>query len=276
MAYTNKTTNYELPQYIGTDKPTYLSDFNGAMNTIDAQMKINADNASSASSSASSASQVANNALNVANGADTKADTALTNAGTAQTTADTAQSVATSALSTANTANSKADTAQTTADTASANASSALSKADAIANKLNLTTFETIEYTSMTKTGGGNLTGGTIYTAVNGDGSIGKIYGQIDVKTNGSSGNVTIPTQLRPKDASGQATDLTINGLCIRVITEGASTKNLNNISVSIGSNGNVKVGYISTSGTNENCRFMFMACVLFLTPFNDTPIPEE
>lgn len=110
MAYTNKTTNYELPQYIGTDKPTYLSDFNGAMSTIDAQMKINADNASSASSSASSASQVANNALNVANGADTKADTALTNAGTAQTTADTAQSVATSALSTANTANGKADT----------------------------------------------------------------------------------------------------------------------------------------------------------------------
>lgn len=44
MAYTNHTTNYELPQYIGTDKPTYLGDFNGAMSTIDGQMKTNANN----------------------------------------------------------------------------------------------------------------------------------------------------------------------------------------------------------------------------------------
>lgn len=56
MAYTNKTTNYELPQYIGTDKPSYLNDFNFAMNTIDAQMKTNANSASSASSEATVAS----------------------------------------------------------------------------------------------------------------------------------------------------------------------------------------------------------------------------
>lgn len=35
MASTNKTTNYELSQYIGTDKPTYLSDYNSDMNKID-------------------------------------------------------------------------------------------------------------------------------------------------------------------------------------------------------------------------------------------------
>lgn len=35
MAYTNKTPNFQLPQYIGTDKPTYMGDFNSAMSVID-------------------------------------------------------------------------------------------------------------------------------------------------------------------------------------------------------------------------------------------------
>lgn len=35
MASTNKTTHYELSQYIGTDKPTYLVDYNGDMSKID-------------------------------------------------------------------------------------------------------------------------------------------------------------------------------------------------------------------------------------------------
>lgn len=110
MAATNHTTNYNLPQYIGTDKPTYLGDWNSTMGAIDTQMKTNADNASGALSAAQTAQTNANTALSTAQGADTKADTALTNAAAAQSTADTAQSVATSALSTANTANGKADT----------------------------------------------------------------------------------------------------------------------------------------------------------------------
>ena len=28
MSSTNKTTNYNLSQYIGSDKPTYLGDYN--------------------------------------------------------------------------------------------------------------------------------------------------------------------------------------------------------------------------------------------------------
>ena len=35
MASTNKTTHYELSQYIGTDKPTYLTDYNQDMDKID-------------------------------------------------------------------------------------------------------------------------------------------------------------------------------------------------------------------------------------------------
>lgn len=35
MASTNKTTHYELSQYIGSDKPTYLVDYNSDMSKID-------------------------------------------------------------------------------------------------------------------------------------------------------------------------------------------------------------------------------------------------
>lgn len=42
MSATNATTNYSLPLFIGTDKPAWLVDWNGAMTVIDAQMKVNA------------------------------------------------------------------------------------------------------------------------------------------------------------------------------------------------------------------------------------------
>ena len=42
MSATNATSNYSLPLFIGTDKPAWLVDFNGAMTAIDAQMKVNA------------------------------------------------------------------------------------------------------------------------------------------------------------------------------------------------------------------------------------------
>lgn len=46
MAASNSTTNYALPIYIATDKTDWLTTFNGAMNTIDAQMFANATKAS--------------------------------------------------------------------------------------------------------------------------------------------------------------------------------------------------------------------------------------
>ena len=42
MSATNATSNYSLPLFIGTDKPAWLVDFNGAMTAIDGQMKTNA------------------------------------------------------------------------------------------------------------------------------------------------------------------------------------------------------------------------------------------
>lgn len=62
MSSTNKTTNYKLSQYIGTDKPTYLGDYNSDMSKIDTQMKTNADAASSAATVAGTANENAEQA----------------------------------------------------------------------------------------------------------------------------------------------------------------------------------------------------------------------
>lgn len=95
MASTNKTTNYNLSQYIGSDKPTYLGDYNSDMLKIDTQMKTNADNISSTGASAQTALENASTALTNANNAQTSADTAQTTADSAQNTASTALSKAT-------------------------------------------------------------------------------------------------------------------------------------------------------------------------------------
>lgn len=49
MTATNHTNNYNLSQFIGTDRPTWLGDYNGDMAKIDTQLKKNADDIASAS-----------------------------------------------------------------------------------------------------------------------------------------------------------------------------------------------------------------------------------
>lgn len=48
MTATNKTTNYGLSQFVGTDRPTWLGDYNSDMSKIDTQLKRNADDIASA------------------------------------------------------------------------------------------------------------------------------------------------------------------------------------------------------------------------------------
>lgn len=48
MTATNHTKNYNLSQFAGTDRPTWLGDYNGDMTKIDAQLKRNAEDVASA------------------------------------------------------------------------------------------------------------------------------------------------------------------------------------------------------------------------------------
>lgn len=62
MSSTNKTEHYNLPQWVGSDKPTFLGDFNSAFLSIDQglyQAKADADNAVDVANQANTASATA-------------------------------------------------------------------------------------------------------------------------------------------------------------------------------------------------------------------------
>ena len=66
MSHTNQTANYELPQFLGTDKPSWLNDINPSMLAIDTAIKSAKDTADGASTTATTANNTANNAKDVA------------------------------------------------------------------------------------------------------------------------------------------------------------------------------------------------------------------
>lgn len=66
MSATNKTTYLDLPQFIGTDVPSWLGDFNGAMEKIDTgynNVDIKAGQAASTANSASSKADINNQSI---------------------------------------------------------------------------------------------------------------------------------------------------------------------------------------------------------------------
>nr|UVY03783.1 MAG: hypothetical protein [Bacteriophage sp.] len=104
MSFTNKTPNYNLPQWLGTDKPSWLVDVNGAFSAIDTAIKNAADSGSDADATAKAALETAQTAQETANGAVEQADNANTKADAANVTAGNAQTAAGTALTNANTA----------------------------------------------------------------------------------------------------------------------------------------------------------------------------
>lgn len=100
MGHTNSTANLALPQFIGTDKPTWLSDVNGAFAAIDTYAGNN-------DAALAIVDGKADTAIGDASSAVTTATNAATTAGNAATTATNANTIAGNALTVANGINSK-------------------------------------------------------------------------------------------------------------------------------------------------------------------------
>jgi len=77
MSSTNKTSHYNLPQFIGSDIPTWLGDFNSAMTAIDSGIYAAATSASGAATDAAAAQKSANDAAADAAAAQKTANNAL-------------------------------------------------------------------------------------------------------------------------------------------------------------------------------------------------------
>lgn len=83
MAHSNSTTNYNLPQFVSTDKPAWLTDVNTAYADIDTGMHAAQVAADNAQSDATQALATAGEASTTATGADAKGSGAIASLATA-------------------------------------------------------------------------------------------------------------------------------------------------------------------------------------------------
>ena len=180
MSATNTTTNYNLPIFIETDKPAWLVDFNGAMRSIDAQMKINADAIATKSP--------------ILTFNDT-ADIDFTKSGdiiTANLSSGVAGNISRALLKPISAP--IADeivTVDTSGNQNSLILGSGLVNNNGVLNAIDLNLTEHGAYTNFTGyVSGTSYNYGTIYKALNSDGSVGKIYGNFSINSTLSSERV--------------------------------------------------------------------------------------
>ena len=248
MASTNHTSNYELSQFIGTDKPAWLGDYNSDMGKIDAQMKLNSNSASTADGKATS------------------------NATAIGTLANLTTDVKTDLVSAINEVDNHADSATTTATSATATATSALSASatnataiQAIDDYLNLSVNNRYSGSQFTATSGSGTPDSTsfLYIARNAEGSLCKIYGTILI-TNAGTGSTTFKlnadTGLRPTEA--------INLVGVG-FANSVGTGSIANLNTKINTDGTIEFTCYHDSATYYMRSF---ACLIFVKNFGDTP----
>jgi hypothetical protein len=239
MSSTNSTTNYELSQFIGTDKPAWLSDYNGDMAKIDAGIHT---------------------AQSTATGADGKADSNTTAIGTLSSLTTTAKTDLVSAI---NEVDSDVLTAQNTANSASTNANTANTNI----NKFNLTNKSTL--TSSTNKGTINTNISNVQFATDTTSSIFKVYGRVYIEnTNGQTGTLSIKigeTSLRP------SSNYEINSAAI-VFRDYGNTSDVVPRNIRIATNGDITIEDTSSlgSGTLVSYSVIISPCLYFNSDFGD------
>ena len=243
MSSTNSTTNYELSQFLGSDKPAWLADYNSDMSKIDGQMKLNADAASAA---------------------DGKGDT---NAAAIGTLANLTTDAKTNLVAAINEVDGHADTAQNTATQAATTANGAKTTADALTR-----------YLSITQTGSitPSISGGTIgnindlYYALNADGTLGKIYGRLRFTVT-STGSITLTLPVSALDAASQ---FTISGACYYNSISGGDYAVINARDMIVNTDGTCTITWTGFS-VGDSITIWLPPCLYFFTDFGDQLAPE-
>lgn len=248
MASTNKTTNLELSQFLGTDKPSWLGDYNTDMTKIDTAVHT---------------------ASATATGADGKADANATAIGTlTNLTTD----VKTDLVSAINEVDSHADSATTTATQATATATSALTTATtanngvtALANFLNLSSVTNYTTSSFTITSGGGsfASASQSFTiARNNEGSLCKVYGAIQIS--GATVGQTLTIKLNANTGLTPTEAFTVTGTGF-----GDSSVGITNLNIKFNTDGTLE---FSTYVNSSNVVIRPMACLIFVKNFGDEP----
>lgn len=247
MSSTNKTTNYELSQFIGSDKPAWLNDYNTDMGKIDAGIHT---------------------AQTTATGADGKADANTTNIGTL---ANLTTEAKTSLVSAINEVDSHADTAQNTANSASSSANDANLAVASLQTYLDLNSFVSYTNTQMSPAAG-TMGTSSITVAKNSAGTLGKIYGVLrhkPVSTGQQTVALNIDTGLRP------ATDMTITPAGSLVPAGTGSQPQPAIVDIVIKTNGYLEFKYYADYVPSQWYAGALLPCLYFIQNWGDTPTPE-
>lgn len=240
MASTNKTTHYELSQYVGSDKPTYLTDYNNDMSAIDTGIY----------------------------NAQTKADSAYTAAGLADGKAGDAQTTANAAVTSAGTANTNIGTMVNLTTTEKTTLVGAINEVNSFKEVFNLSNITTINQSSMIPSSNCTIAWGTIKLATNTDGSLFKFYGDLQIHTSATDQGVTItmPSSLRPSE------QYTINkaGLFAWSSPQYPDYTMLDSADITIATDGTITIGAFIPIA--NDIRFQFSPCLYFNKSFGDIP----
>lgn len=236
MSHTGSTTNYNLSQFVGTDKPAWLTDYNGDMTAIDAQMKLNSTAATTAG---------------------TNAGTALTNIGTLT---DLTTSIKTSAVAAINEVDAHADTAQATANSASSTASAASASITALTAYLGLTNTAQISSANISISAG-SINQKEMSYASNAAGTLGKLYGYLYGVTIPSASTITISSL--PFSVSEE---FAVKGL---ITAQDAASKTIYYPSITFKTNGTATISFPSNYG-GLTLNLYFACSLLFMQNFGD------
>lgn len=242
MSSTNKTANYNLSQFIGTDKPAWLSDYNQDMSKIDTGIK---------------------NASDAASAADGKADANTTSIGNLSNLTTTAK---TNLVAAVNEVKADAGTAQGSANTAIDKANANTAAINALAGTLNINTY--LEYTSANATAtGGTIGAGELYVARNSDGSLFKVYGNILFTPNGSGDKVIT---LSTTGVAAPESAYNIQGCGFGFGANNA----IRPMAITVNTNGTLQIKWTAQS-TDGTTAIRLLACLYFNSDFGDIT-PEE
>lgn len=308
MASTNKTTNYELSQFIATDKPAWLGDYNQDMTKIDAGMKDNADDITTLGTTVSghttaisglttdvsalqtTVSGQTSDISNLQSSVATNTSNIATNAGdidTLETRCDTIESGlsnqgnAISSLQTDNTTN------QTNIATNTSNIASLDSELENFETRFNLTTITTIN--SISGYSGIMNDAINLTLAQNSDGSVFKVYGTAGAYLNstvtasltavaGLAGYYGIKTTLKLSSAPDEAYLVASAGITRRATTAPA-VLSIGEVNFAVDNEGYIYI-CVSTQSTlqyqaGNAYRNIYFPCVYFNKSFGDEPSPE-
>lgn len=262
FASTNKTANYELPQFVGTDKPTWLGDFNSAMSAIDTGMATNASDIDSMDTRVSSAEATASQASQNVTTLTGRVNTVESSLTSVTSTANNAQSTATSALNTANTANGKADTNASAISDLESDVSTLQSELE----EFNLDTFTTIAKADTTASNINSDYFVDLTLATNSHNkTIFKLYGQVTGKltTYSTPGYIAFQSSLRPES------DITINGCGVTAYESGGNVNALGFPSITILTTGEIRINF-KVYGSTNSTRIILTANLYFVKDFGD------